>query len=206
MRKLIDQVKNFGKSPINEQTIKTSIREFLNENISNNKVIIYPEFQGVDNADNLNSGAISNLNVNDCIGNEPNKNFDYFKNGSDKDKGPMKEYVGNMVKNVKEKGAESFLPVKAIKHPLLSGKYLVIDGNHRLGAFKIGNFPKIKTMVLSYNDIVLATPETEWKENTIPKTMTLEEAKEKNIDLNQYFNTKELVIPTNDEWVNSLVK
>ena len=169
------------------------------------KVIIYPEFQGVDNADNVNSGTVGNLNVNDCIGNEPNKNFNYFKNGNDKDKGPMKEYVGNMVKSVKEKGADSFPPVKAIKHPLLSGKYLVIDGNHRLGAFKIGNFPKIKTMVLNYNDILLAVPGTEWKENTIPETMTIEEAKNKNIDLKIYFNTKELDIPKNDDWVSSLL-
>jgi hypothetical protein len=179
---------------------------FLNENILNKKVIIYPNFQGVDIADNVNTGDISNVNVNVCIGNEPNKNFDYFKNGCDKDKGPMKEYIGNIVKSVKEKGIESFPPVKAIKHPLLSGKYLVIDGNHRLGAFKIGNFQEIKMMVLSYNDIVLATPETIWQENTTPKTMTLEEAKEKNIDLKQYFNTKKLVIPKNDKWVNTMRK
>ncbi len=97
------------------------------------KTIIYPDFQGSDIADNVN-GEVKTLKVSDCIGNEPGKDFNYFNT-------ERKSYVEKMIKSAEKKGIESFPPIVAIKHPSLPGKYLVLDGNHRLGAFKIGNIP-----------------------------------------------------------------
>jgi hypothetical protein len=70
-----------------------------------------------------------------------------------------------------------------------------VDGNHRLGAFKIGNVPEIKAIILNDSDVVLATPETEWEEGIVPETIDLKDAKNKGIDLKTYFNTKDLNIP-----------
>lgn len=167
------------------------------------KVIIYPDMQGVDNADNVNKGQQANLKVEDCIGNEPGKDFNYFKTGSS-DKGKMIDYVSNMVKSAKEKGTASFPPIKAIKHPLLPGKYLVIDGNHRLGAFKIGGMPDIKATVIGEGDILLAVPGTKWQEGATPQTVTMDQARKSGVDLKTYFNTRELAVPQNDQWVVSL--
>ncbi len=100
-----------------------------------------------------------------------------------------------MIKSAEKKGIESFPPIVAIKHPSLPGKYLVLDGNHRLGAFKIGDIPEIKAIVLSEDDIYLATPETEYEEGVIPETISLKDAKSEGIDLKRYFNTKDLNIP-----------
>jgi len=151
------------------------------------KTIIYPDFQGSDIADNVN-GEVKTLKVSDCIGNEPGKDFNYFNT-------ERKSYVEKMIKSAEKKGIESFPPIVAIKHPSLPGKYLVLDGNHRLGAFKIGNIPEIKAIVLSEDDIYLATPETEYEEGVIPETISLKDAKSEGIDLKRYFNTKDLNIP-----------
>jgi hypothetical protein len=160
--------------------------------------IIYPDFQGSDIAENI-SGEIKILKVNDCIGNEPNKDLNYFNT-------EKKSYVEKMIKVAKEKGIESFPPVVALNHPLLPGKYLILDGNHRLGAFKIGNIPEIKAIILNNSDVKLATPETEWEEGIVPETISLEDAKSNNIDLKKYFNVKSLTESLRDwfkkeDWV-----
>jgi hypothetical protein len=153
-----------------------------------NKAIIYSDFQGSDNAEEA-SGNIQNLNVRDCIGNEPNKDYNYFTT-------EKKDYVDKMIKSVKEKGIESFKPVIAFKHPLLSGRYLVIDGNHRLAAFKIADIPKIKANVIKLDDVLLAPPNVKWIEGKLPKTMTIRDAINNKINLKKYFNTKDLDIPS----------
>lgn len=153
-----------------------------------NKAIIYSDFQGSDNAEEA-SGNIQNLNVRDCIGNEPNKDYNYFTT-------EKKDYVDKMIKSVKEKGIESFEPVTAFKHPLLSGRYLVIDGNHRLAAFKIADIPKIKANVIKLDDVLLALPNIKWVEGKLPKTMTIRDAINNKINLKKYFNTKDLDIPS----------
>ena len=50
--------------------------------------------------------------------------------------------------------------------------------------------------LISEDDIVLAIPGTKWQEGKIPETISLKDAKSKGIDLKNYFNTKELNIPT----------
>jgi hypothetical protein len=149
-----------------------------------NKVIVYPDFQGVDNEDS-GTGEIKILKVSDCIGNEPDKDYHYFTT-------EKKDYIDSMIKSAKEKGIDSFPPIVALEHPLMNGKYLVIDGNHRLGAFKIGDIPEIKAEIINLDDIVLAVPNTKWVEGKIPETITVKDAIDNKIDLKKYFNTKEL--------------
>ena len=162
----------------------------MEEDNLEDKAIIYPDFQGIDFADNVD-GEIKIIKVNDCIGNEPNKDFNYFNT-------EKKDYVEKMIKSAKEQGIKSFPPIKALKHPLLPGKYIVVDGNHRLGAFKIGNIPEIKASILSNEDISLAIPGTKWQEGKIPETIALKDAKSKGINLKDYFNIKDLNLNVNE--------
>lgn len=166
------------------------------------KLVVYPDMQGAYIGDNV-KGSPANLKVVDCIGNEPNKDFNYFKTGSG-DKGPMNTYVSKMIAHAREKGTKSLPPVMAIKHPILPGKYLVIDGNHRLAAFKIGGMPDINAVVVADQDIILATPGTRWQQGITPQTIAMDQARNNKVDLKTYFNTKELAVPQNDEWVASL--
>jgi hypothetical protein len=176
-------------TPEEKQEVYQIVSGKIQENLDqpSDKTIIYPNFQGSDIAENP-KGEVKVLKVSDSIGNEPGKDFNYFNT-------EKKSYIEKMIKSVEEKGIEPFSPVVALKHPLLPGKYLVVDGNHRLGAFKIGNIPEIKAIILNDSDVVLATPETEWEEGIVPETIDLKDAKSKGIDLKTYFNTKDLNIP-----------
>jgi hypothetical protein len=160
-------------------------KKSTNENVDfENKAIVYPDFQGVDYEDNI-TGEIKNLRVSDCFGNEPNKGLNYFNT-------EKKDYVEKIIKSAKEKGIESFPPIITLEHPLMNGKYLVIDGNHRLGAFKIGGIPEIKAEIIKLEDIVLAVPNTKWVEGKMPETITVKDAIDNKIDLKKYFNTEDL--------------
>ena len=176
-------------TPEEKQEVYQIVSGKIQENLDqpSDKTIIYPNFQGSDIAENP-KGEVKVLKVSNSIGNEPGKDFNYFNT-------EKKSYIERMIKSAKEKGIESFSPVVALKHPLLPGKYLVVDGNHRLGAFKIGNIPEIKAIILNDNDVALATPETEWEEGIVPETINLKDAKSKGIDLKTYFNTKDLNMP-----------
>ena len=168
---------------------KTQRLKKLNENFIPGKAIIYPDFQGVD-IDNNITGRRKVLNVVDCIGNEPNKDYNYFTT-------EKKDYVEDMVKNASGDGWKTFDPIVAIPHPLLNGKYLVIDGNHRLGAFVIGKLPKIKALVLSEDQILLAAPGSKWDGNNLPETIPLKDSKGK-VNLKDYFSTEPLKVPTTE--------
>ena len=169
------------------------------------KIVVYPNMQGMDffpeGAEPQGSETV--VDTNSCIGNEPGKDFNYFKTGTS-DKGKLSEYVAGIVKAAKSKGINALPPVKAIPHPMLSGKYLVIDGNHRLASFKIGGIPKIKAAIVALEDVKLAVPGTKWAKGIEPQSVSIEEAKSQGYNLNEYFNSKDLTIPPNDTWVQSL--
>ena len=169
-----------------EQRKEASKEKTKRLNKLNEAYIIYPNFQGVEPDNNI-EGIKKIIKVEDAIGNEPYKDYKYFTS-------EKKEDISNMIKSAQGNGWKSFPPVTAIEHPLLPEKYLVIDGNHRLGAFKIGKIPYIKAEILSLDQIALATPESEWEENKIPNILSFLEAKDK-VDLEKYFSIKDLEIP-----------
>lgn len=153
----------------------------------NNHIVIYPNFQGADVPDDyINNKKINILSTNKLIGNEPDKDKDYFIS-------QKKDYIQKIIRDVKKTGIETIPPVIAIKHPLVNGYYLVIDGNHRLGAFKIGNIPQIPVVIASREEIYLAEPGIEdWHEGLEPDIIALDEAIQSNYDLNIYFNTEDI--------------
>jgi hypothetical protein len=180
-------VENFAKT---FNSIKRVDEETIKPKDISKKFIIYPNFKGVDPSPIIGQNKI--INVADALGNEPNKDYKYFTSGKLPDGTEVKQYVDNMIQNAKNGGWKSFKPVVAIEHPLLSGKYAVIDGNHRLGAFKMGKIPQINATIINYDDILLATPESIWQDGKTPETISLNDAKDKGIDLKQYFTTKDL--------------
>ena len=185
---LSSQEKNNIFVILNNEISEGRKKKKLKENFIPGKVIIYPDFQGVDIDTNI-KGRRRVLNVDNCIGNEPNKDYNYFTT-------EKKKYVEDMVKNASGDGWKSFDPIVAIPHPLLNGKYLVIDGNHRLGAFVIGKLPKIKALVPSEDQILLAVPGSKWDKNKLPETISLKDAKKQGVNLKEYFTTKSLKVPT----------
>jgi predicted GNAT family acetyltransferase len=162
------------------------------------KAIIYHDFQGVDISNPIPTGTEKILKVKDCIGNEPGKDYNYFTT-------EKKEYVDKMIKDASGDGWKKFPPIVAIEHPLVSGKYLVIDGNHRLGAFKIGKIPSINAVVISPNKILLAKPGVEWEEGKVPETIPLSDAEGK-VNFEEYFSTEELQIPTSENLAEGKLK
>ena len=162
------------------------------------KVIIYHNFQGVDADENI-AGTSKVLNVADCIGNEPGKDYKYFTT-------EKKKYVEDIIRDASGDGWESFEPIVAIPHPLLSGKYAVIDGNHRLGAFIIGKIPQINAKILSDDKILLAERGAKWNAKKLPKTMPLADAEKQGINLKEYFATKPLKVPSNENYADGKVK
>jgi len=170
-----------------------SFKEYSDEQQANQQIlptqfIIYPNFQGSDPAENP-IGQKTVINVKDTLGNEPEKNYNYFS-------GEKKSYIDNMMKDAQGDRWKTFEPVSAIKHPILPGKFLAIDGNHRLGAFKMGGIPQINAIVIEYDNILLATPDTKWIPGVIPKTIPLNDAiRNRSVDLKMYFNTKDLQVP-----------
>ena len=174
------------------------LNEILFEAYIEGKVIVYHNFQGVDADENI-PGTSKVLNVADCIGNEPGKDYNYFTT-------EKKKYVEDMIRDASGDGWKEFEPIVAIPHPILSGKYAVIDGNHRLGAFTIGKLPQINATILSEDKILLAEEGVEWDENKLPKTMPLADAKKKGVKLKEYFATQPLKVPSNENYADGKVK
>ncbi len=165
------------------------LKEYIENILENNRIIIYPNFQGADVPDHYTDTSIYQATVlptKILIGNEPDKGLDYFMT-------QKKEYIQKMITDVNQYGIQQIPPVVAIRHPLLSGHYLVIDGNHRLGAFKIAKIPKIPAIILDNSEIYLASPETEWFEGIQPDCISLLDAIHDQVDLSIYFNLEDLI-------------
>jgi hypothetical protein len=150
-------------------------------------IIVYPNFQGADVPEDYNSSnySLEFLPTNLMIGNEPDKDRNYFMS-------TKRDYIQKMINDVNQYGLETIPPVVAIQHPLISGYYSVLDGNHRLGAFKIAGIKKIPAIIVDEADVFLASPDTEWFEGINADVISLINAIQNNYNLNIYFNTKDL--------------
>ena len=164
------------------------VNQTLYEAFIKGKAIVYHNFQGVDIDENI-TGTNKVLNVADCIGNEPHKDYSYFTT-------EKKKYVEDMVRDASGDGWKNFDPIIALPHPIVNGKYAVIDGNHRLGAFTIGKIPQINVKIISEDKVLLAEQGVEWDENKVPKTIPLVDAKKERVNLREYFATESLKMPS----------
>ncbi len=172
-----------------KQYDKAKKKKKLKESDSFNEsfIIVYPDFQGADVPEDYYSSnyPVKFLYTDVLIGNEPAKDMSYFMS-------TKKDYIQKMIADINMHGIETIPPVIAIRHPIMSGYYSVLDGNHRLGAFKIAGIKTIPTIIVDEADIFLADPDTQWFEGINPQTISLNEAIQNNYNLSDYFNTKDL--------------
>jgi hypothetical protein len=111
-------------------------------------VQIYMNGEGSDFAEEY-QGEIKKIPVANTIGNEPFKDLSYMK-----EKG--KSYIDAL------NNGEEWMnkPIVAIVHPYNSSKYVVVDGNHRLYAYKETNTPEVNAIIVPHKDVVLM--KSEW--------------------------------------------
>ena len=115
---------------------------------SNAPVQIFKDGGGSDFADKY-QGDIEKIPVIDTVRNEPFKDMSYMK-----EKG--KTYIDAL------NNGEEWMnkPIVAIVHPYDSSKYVVVDGNHRLYAYKETNTPEVNAIIVPHEDVVLM--KSEW--------------------------------------------
>jgi hypothetical protein len=141
------------------------------------KIIVYPNFAGVDfeDDDNFNSSPTKNIDLNDLIVNEKFKEEKYFSSVE------KKKYLEKMKSKIDE-----LPPILVIKNPLLPKKYSILDGHHRFQLFKKLKKESIPAKVLDYDKIFIATKEYGTKNNDLVR---LDKVIKKDFDLEKYFNT-----------------
>jgi hypothetical protein len=167
-----------------------NLRGEINGNKNSNlRIIVYPHkgsLEIYEDAIDVHERPIQYLKVNDCIGNEVYKNFEYLTT-------KKKRFLDKLIADVQQNGIESISPIRALKHPLVENKYVILNGNHRLGAYRIGNIPQIKAVVLNTEDIFLSLDksfrdDTTLKIITNPNVAQLKEATTHGLKLETYFN------------------
>lgn len=120
------------------------IMGLLVEQTSKNEIVkIYSDGQGSDNAEEY-EGEVIQIPVEDLLRNEPFKDDEYMERS---------DSVRNIIKDLKK--GDEIPPIKVIRHPYDSKKYLVIDGNHRAYVFEKLGKKLIDAVVIPYSDVVL---------------------------------------------------
>lgn len=113
------------------------------EQKSNTPVQIYKNGGGSDFAD-MYQGNVVKIPVVDTVRNEPFKDMSY-----------MKENGGAYIDALNNGEEWMNKPIVAIVHPYDSSKYVVVDGNHRLYAYKETNTPEVNAIIVPYEDVLL---------------------------------------------------
>jgi|688.fasta_scaffold337034_2 ParB-like chromosome segregation protein Spo0J len=135
---------------------------------SNTPVQIFKDGGGSDFADKY-QGDIEKIPVIDTVRNEPFKDMSYMK-----EKG--KTYIDAL------NNGEEWMnkPIVAIVHPYDSSKYVVVDGNHRLYAYKETNTPEVNAIIVPHEDVVLM--KSDWGDKN-----------EESINLTDVINNKKII-------------
>lgn len=158
---------------LNENILRIKeVMGLLNEERKGKKVKIYLNGGGSDNAEEYR-GSVSSILVSDTIPNEPFKDEKYLKKSKN---------VKNMIKMIDD--GEKLPPIKVIKHPNNSSKYVVIDGNHRRYAFSKSSKKEIDAIIIPHEDVLLM--KNKWGEKPESYINLPDVIKDKKI-VNKYF-------------------
>ena len=139
---------------------------------SNRPVQIFSNGGGSDYADKY-QGKIEKIPVKDTVRNEPFKDMSYMK-----EKG--QSYIDAL------NNGEEWMnkPIIAIVHPYDSSKYVVVDGNHRLYAYKETNTPEVNAIIIPHEDVELMT--SNWGDENEESINLTDVLNDKNI-IDKYF-------------------
>lgn len=152
------------------------------------KIIIYPNFAGVDikQEDGLNN-VVKDIPLKDILPNEKHKDDDYFSSVE------MNQYLDKMDKDI-----DKLSPIILIKNPLDNTKYNILDGHHRFQLFKKKNKKTIPSMIVDEKNVFLAKDDYGTKNN---KAIRMDKIDSEKINLKNYFNTSEYKITDlNEKW------
>lgn len=151
------------------------------------RIVVYPNFAGVDIDDeNGFDNPTQDINLTDLLVNEKFKDKKHFSSVE------KKQQLEKMAKNIDE-----LPPILVIKHPIIKGKYSILDGHHRFRLFKNLEKESIPAKVIDYSKIFLAKNEYGTKNN---KGIRLDKIEKKEIDLDKYFNTDVIKEELEEKW------
>ena len=167
-------------------SLGTEINRSKNSNL---RIIVYPTrgaFEIYEDVTDVHERPAQYLKVDDCIGNEHYKNLEYLTT-------KKINFVDKLLAAVQQNGIELIDPIRALKHPLLDDKYVVVNGNHRLGTYRIGNIQQIKAIVLNTDDVFLSIDRSfrndkTYKIITNPNVVPLKDASTHGLKLETYFS------------------
>lgn len=128
----------------------------LIESRSSDEILIYPNGEGADIT--THSGYERDkidVPIRDAIGNEPRKDLGYLRS--------EKLYMDKMINHIRKGG--KLKPVVGIRHPANKAKTLIIDGNHRLIAYKQAGSKFIPVHFVPHEKVFLLIKPSSWTNN-----------------------------------------
>jgi hypothetical protein len=75
--------------------------------------------------------------------------------------------ANDLIKSIKNK--EEIEPIKVLKHPYDSSKYIVIDGHHRRYAYNKSGVDEVPAVIISPKDVVLINKDDNMKLDKVHK-------------------------------------
>lgn len=142
-----------------------------------NRIIIYPDFVGVDVKEKEKFNyPIENISLDSLLRNEIFKDDKHFSS----------EKMKNYLKSMSEK-LEDLPPILIVKNPIQKNKYNILDGHHRFQLHKELGKKTISSQVVDYKNVFLVKEKYGTKNNT---AIRLDKVNPNDLDLNRYFNTE----------------
>ena len=129
----------------------------LTEETDNKTIKIFKNGKGSKNSENY-KGEVVNISLKDVLPNEVAKTDSYMKTN---------QTANDLIKSIKNK--EEIEPIKVLKHPYDSSKYIVIDGHHRRYAYNKSGVDEVPAVIISPKDVVLINKDDNMKLDKVHK-------------------------------------
>ena len=134
-----------------------SMMGVLTEETDNKTIKIFKNGKGSKNSENY-KGEVVNISLKDVLPNEVAKTDSYMKTN---------QTANDLIKSIKNK--EEIEPIKVLKHPYDSSKYIVIDGHHRRYAYNKSGVDEVPAVIISPKDVVLINKDDNMKLDKVHK-------------------------------------